>query len=81
MKCDWGGHSRGQPHDAQVLDSGKSQLSCSLLSISELLLEQTAQQPVDCLCNGSLLSTAVFFWEWFGLGQLLTHGYWGVLAS
>lgn len=42
-------------------------------SISELLLEHTAQQLVDCLC--------CLFWEWFSLGQLLTDGYLGVLAS
>lgn len=38
----------------------KNHLSSSLLSLSELLLGETARQPVSCLCNGILLSTAVF---------------------
>lgn len=38
------------PDDAWLLNSGRSHLSCCHLSISELLLEQTAQQLVDCLC-------------------------------
>lgn len=48
------------PDCAWVPDSSKSHLSCSIFSISELLLGKTVQQPMDCLCNGSLLLTAVF---------------------
>lgn len=48
------------PDCVWIPDSSRGHLSCSLFSISELLLRKAAKQPAGCLGSGSLLSAAVF---------------------
>lgn len=72
------------PDCAWVPDSSKSHLSCSIFFISELLLGKTVQQPMDCLCNGSLLLTAVFSANYLVLDSGLlvdTLACWHTVAS